>query len=88
MLLILLILFLVLLCLIERELDSPEEHGETEMENCSRCGAETAPDHLICTSCRSLLREHCRACGHSKIIAHRYCPWCGTTTVTGSQHAA
>jgi len=88
MLLILLIIFLVLLCLIERELDAPEDQGEPAPETCQKCGAEASPDHLICTSCRTLLREHCRTCGHSKIVAHHYCPWCGTASEKGSPYAA
>ena len=88
MLLILLILFLCLLCLIERELDAPEVYDESMLESCHKCGIKTSPDHLICMSCRSLLREHCRNCGHSKVVAHRHCPWCGSVTEAGSQYAA
>ena len=77
MLLVLLIIFVVILCLIEREIDSPGEQDEPVTIHCVRCGHEATSDLMVCPGCRALLREHCTGCGESKVVEYRHCPWCG-----------
>ncbi len=89
MLLLLLIIFLIILCLIERELDRHDDAAENIRESCHKCGTEITADTLICPDCGSLVREHCSDCGRSKVVAHQFCPWCGVNSNhSRSQYAA
>jgi len=78
MVLVFVLLLAFLVEAILREVDRARREGAAEVaESCPGCGLVTSSDWLCCPRCRHLLRGRCAGCGHTKVLAHRFCPWCG-----------
>jgi len=80
MVLVFVLLLAFLVEAILRAFDRARQKGATEVaESCPGCGQATSSDWLCCPRCRHLLRGRCAACGYIKVLAHRFCPWCGAS---------
>ncbi len=62
---------------IVRELEARKTPLPRPKEHCPGCADSVDPDWIACPHCRSLLRDHCCACGYAIGTYHRFCPWCG-----------
>lgn len=65
--------------LYERSLEEEALLQELEDQKaCPTCKRRVHDDFLVCPSCRTGLKEPCRACGRPLSYAWLLCPFCGT----------